>query len=313
MANVNETQAWESGIYRIETTDPILGGETGTANIQAKQLANRTLWLKARADQVDAAASGYGSLQARLAAMQDQVEAVGVDMVNLDQSAVMQALSLAHMAHNAVDALRFGPWCQAGEITIRNRGVVEGCVLTKSTSAARNLNISAGLCFAGGRTYPVAEGANAASVPVNLSATSAAAVSAYLYPHSDGQTYRLAVTAIGQPVPDNGIEIYRLTIPANSTDATDSYLANVTLTDVRRIERSYPDLLDAPPTVSLAFARALRGSDWRMALDVVSASGAPCTPDQIVVTNRATNGCTLALASAADDVHIRYSIERLNN
>lgn len=66
MANVNETQAWESGIYRIETTDPILGGETGTANIQAKQLANRTLWLKARADQVDAAASGYGSLQARL-------------------------------------------------------------------------------------------------------------------------------------------------------------------------------------------------------------------------------------------------------
>lgn len=313
MANVTENQVWESGIYRIETTDPILGGENGTANIQAKQLANRTAWLKVRADQVDAAASGYGSLQARLAAMQDQVEAVGVDMVNLDQSAVMQALSLAHMAHEAVDALRYGPWQQQGEITIRNRGVVSGCTLTKSTSATRNLHISAGVCFVGGRTYPVVEDNNAASVPANLSTTSAATVSAYLYPHSDGQTYRLAVTAIGQPVPDNGIEIYRLTIPANSTDATDPYLASVAMTDVRRIEPNYPDLLDAPPTLSLAFARPLRGSDWRLALDVVSASGAPCRPDQIIVSNRATNGCTLTLASAADDVHIRYSIERLND
>ena len=79
MANVTESSVWESGIYRIETTDPILGGETGTANIQAKQLANRTLYLKARADQVDAAASGYGSLQARLAVLQNSVEAISVD------------------------------------------------------------------------------------------------------------------------------------------------------------------------------------------------------------------------------------------
>jgi len=312
MANVTETPAWESGIYRIETTDPILGGETGTANIQAKQLANRTLWLKVRADQVDAAASGYGSLQARLTALQSQVEAVGADMVNMDHTAVMQALSLAHMAHEAIEALRFGPWQQRGEIVIRNRGVVSGCTVTKSTTAARNLNIAPGVCFAGGQTYPVIEGNNAASVPANTSTTTAVVVSAYLYPHTDGQTYRLAVTAIGQAVPDNGIEIYRLTIPANNTDATDPYLANVTLTDVRRIDANFPDMLDSPPTVSLSFARPMRGTDWRISLDLVSATGI-ARADDIVVTNRATNGCTLTLASAADNVRVRYLIERLTD
>jgi hypothetical protein len=312
MANVTETPAWESGIYRIETTDPILGGETGTANIQAKQLANRTQWLKVRADQVDAAASGHGSLQARLAAMQSQVEAVGTDMVNMDHTAVMQALSLAHMAHEAIEALRFGPLQQRGEIVSQNRGVVSGCTVTKSTTAARNLNIAPGVCFAGGMTYPVIEGTNAASVPANTSTTTAVVVSAYLYPHTDGQTYRLAVTAIGQAVPDNGIEIYRLTIPANNTDATDPNLTNVTLTDVRRIEANFPDMLDSPPTVSLAFARPMRGTDWRISLDVVSATGI-ARADDVLVTNRATNGCTLTLASAADNVRVRYLIERLTD
>jgi len=312
MANITETTSWDPGIYRIETTDPILGGETGTANIQARQLANRTNYLKVRADQVDAAASGYGSLQARLTTLQSQVEAVGADMANMDQTAVMQALSLAYMAHEAIEALRFGPWQQSGEVVIKNRGVVSGCTVSKSTTAARNLNIAPGVCFAGGLTYPVIEGTNAASVPANTSTTTAVVVSAYLYPHTDGQTYRLAVTAIGQPVPDNGIEIYRLTIPANNTDATDPNLTNVTLADVRRIEANFPDMLDSPPTVSLAFARPMRGTDWRISLDVVSATGVARTND-VLVSNRATNGCTLTLASAADDVRVRYLIERLTD
>jgi len=311
MANVSESAIWESGIYRIETTDPILGGETGTANIQAKQLANRTLWLKARADQVDAAASGYGSLAARLTVLQNSVEAVGTAMADMSHTAIMQALSLAHLANEGVEALRFGPWQQGGEITIRNRGVVSGCAVTRSTTAARNLHISAGTCFAGGNTYVVGAASNAASVPPNVGSV-AVTVSAYLYPHTDG-TYRLAVTAIGQSVPDNGIEIYRLTIPANSTDATDPYLANVMLTDVRRIEPAYPDLLDSPPSVSIAFARPMRGPDWRMSLEVVSATGAPCRADQIVIANRAGNGCTLQLGSAADNVLVRWQVTRLTD
>ena len=46
MANLKEKDVWEDGIYQIEENDPVLGGENGITNKPAKQLANRTLWLK---------------------------------------------------------------------------------------------------------------------------------------------------------------------------------------------------------------------------------------------------------------------------
>lgn len=46
MANLKETNTWEAGIYQLETTDPVVGGVDGISNKQAKQLANRTLYLK---------------------------------------------------------------------------------------------------------------------------------------------------------------------------------------------------------------------------------------------------------------------------
>jgi len=45
MANVTETSNWETGIYQLETTDPVEGGSGGISNQQAKQLGNRTKWL----------------------------------------------------------------------------------------------------------------------------------------------------------------------------------------------------------------------------------------------------------------------------
>lgn len=46
MANLTDNPIWESGIYQLEETDVVLGGSTGISNTQAKQLANRTAWLK---------------------------------------------------------------------------------------------------------------------------------------------------------------------------------------------------------------------------------------------------------------------------
>lgn len=54
MTNLTESSVFESGIYQIETDDPVLGGTplitagtpvTGHSNAQAQQLANRTKWL----------------------------------------------------------------------------------------------------------------------------------------------------------------------------------------------------------------------------------------------------------------------------
>ncbi|MGR4972973.1 glycine-rich domain-containing protein [Pseudomonas sp. LARHCG127] len=46
MAELPESQEWAQGVYQLETSDPVLGGPDGVSNQQAKQLANRTSWLK---------------------------------------------------------------------------------------------------------------------------------------------------------------------------------------------------------------------------------------------------------------------------
>jgi hypothetical protein len=53
----------------VETTTPWVGGDNGTANIQARQLKERTEYLKERSDEVDEAKQGMPSLEARIEAI----------------------------------------------------------------------------------------------------------------------------------------------------------------------------------------------------------------------------------------------------
>lgn len=67
MANLVEQEVYEEGIYQLELTDKVVGGENGISNLQAKQLANRTKYLKAevekRVETADkGAANGVASL-----------------------------------------------------------------------------------------------------------------------------------------------------------------------------------------------------------------------------------------------------------
>jgi hypothetical protein len=48
MANLVETDEFPAGIYQLETSDPVMGGEEGIDNLQAKQLAARTMFLRQR-------------------------------------------------------------------------------------------------------------------------------------------------------------------------------------------------------------------------------------------------------------------------
>lgn len=52
MANLFESPSWESGIYQLETTDRALAGADGILNVPFKQLANRTLALRKRLQQL---------------------------------------------------------------------------------------------------------------------------------------------------------------------------------------------------------------------------------------------------------------------
>ena len=44
MANITEVSQWENVIRQIENGEAATGGADGLANVQAKQLANRTQW-----------------------------------------------------------------------------------------------------------------------------------------------------------------------------------------------------------------------------------------------------------------------------
>ena len=88
MANLNETQTYEEGIYQLETTDPVVGGPDGLSNTQAKQLANRTAWLKAQVEQLLA-----------------ELDALGITDVTGLQAALHGKANADH-AHSAADLHR---------------------------------------------------------------------------------------------------------------------------------------------------------------------------------------------------------------
>lgn len=58
MADLPESNEWTTGIYQLETSDPVLGGPEGIDNLQAKQLANRTLWLKDKTESLGVSLAG---------------------------------------------------------------------------------------------------------------------------------------------------------------------------------------------------------------------------------------------------------------
>lgn len=57
MANLAETVNYDAGVYQLETTDPVQGGPSGIANAPAKNLANRTAWLKQHVDNLESGAT----------------------------------------------------------------------------------------------------------------------------------------------------------------------------------------------------------------------------------------------------------------
>ncbi|MCL1837003.1 MAG: hypothetical protein FWG46_05600 [Treponema sp.] len=58
MANLQETSQWETGIYQIAPTDAVMGGPNGIANLQARQLGNRTRFLSdSKADKASVTAA----------------------------------------------------------------------------------------------------------------------------------------------------------------------------------------------------------------------------------------------------------------
>jgi hypothetical protein len=59
MADLELEATWAPAVYQLELTDPVQGGPDGVDNLQAKQLGDRTEYLKQHVDNAD----GYIALQ----------------------------------------------------------------------------------------------------------------------------------------------------------------------------------------------------------------------------------------------------------
>lgn len=60
MTTLAESASWVAGIYQLETGDPVLAGPDGIDNLQAKQLANRTSYLKSVLEALVSGATAAG-------------------------------------------------------------------------------------------------------------------------------------------------------------------------------------------------------------------------------------------------------------
>lgn len=100
MANIPSSPVWSPEVTQIETTDAVLGGPDGVINVQAKQLADRTAFLK---QQVETAASVAGSAEDKAAQALAQIDAIEIATESASDSA---AAALLHkQAAEAAQAL----------------------------------------------------------------------------------------------------------------------------------------------------------------------------------------------------------------
>lgn len=291
MANLQEQIRWEDGIYQIEQTDPVVGGPDGISNLQAKLLANRTAWLKQQ-----------------LEAAQQDLEAVGIDGQNAIWSGVERALSEIGLLATELERNQTVRH-QEGEFILINRGVKSGCGLSKSTTANRNLNIAAGVCFMHGVEMPVEAEENAASVPSNSGSEDGTA-EAYLY-ILNGRV-RLGVTGLNEEAPEDSLVLASLSVPAGSTGTTAPQLEDVAITTVARHEPEWPLVQTSPAFTQKDFERVMGGNGYHLALDVVAYVGGESPRLIQNEADRAANTFRVYLGGSADAVRVRYVAHLMN-
>lgn len=292
MANLQETDVWVDGIYQLETTDPVMGGPDGIDNVQAKQLGSRTKYLK----------KGQDALKVRVDGLEQTTDQSLMAAMGQEIVRGMEQAALAFSEIEKTNKFRN----QTGQVRFVNRGTRRGCTVTKSTTATRNLTFEEGELFAKGRVYFLPQRINGAAVPSNNTAAPATCVA---FARITANGIELDVSNLGADAPADAIPLYRISVPAGNNSGSDQYLANVTLTDVRRIEPDYPLMLASPPAALVLWPFPFPVGDlgWQLAIDMVSSSG-DAAAHHVLVSERASNGARLTLATAADDVVINYQL-----
>jgi phage-related tail fiber protein len=244
-------------------------------------------------------------------ASQGWVDDFVAEHLNPVHGAAVAALDAAGLANRELLALR-QQRMQRGDVTIYNRGLIAGCAISK-TGAGRLIQMAAGMLFAHGARQPVLAAVTASEMVPENTGTESATCRAYAERAWDADKaahrWLLRLTALGGSVPAHGLHLATLTVPANSTLATDADLSGVTIATASglRTESGWPGVQLAPAYVTVTLAYPYSAADYPLRLEVVSCEGAPppLEPESL-----ATNSFRINVAGDADTVKVRWQTIR---
>lgn len=301
MANLTETPTYDVGVYQIETTDPVLGGANGIANTQAKQLANRTSYLKVRADVVDAAKGNSASLAARLDGIDTKVAATSPDMMEAFYALIIEAMGKSGLALREI-MKTLNQRFQTGQVTIRNAGVVSGCDVSAG-GTGRMVNNTAGVAYLAGMLQSIPAVTGTASIAQNTG-TSPGTVELYIDSTGD-----IKATALNEKTPAGNLLLYQVTVPAGNIVEN---LTGCTFTKVAASEPNFPMFLSDLPKASIVLPFNMDAATYRVDLEVVSQIGAAQQLGRLSVANKTTTGFDILLNGTADSVVVNWTARKLD-
>jgi len=281
---------WKDNVYIIETTDPVQGGIDGVANLGVKNVADRTTFLKNLID----------SIQSTV----EDLEGMDVDFQNALSASIIEALSSAGLANREIEKTlnqRF----QTGSVTIYNRGIKSGAVVSSGTGS-RDLDFSGCVCFSGAVLNSVPAQSAFWDVPANNTGSNSS-VDVYLVDEGDG--FIPKVTSLGESCPTDSILIYRIDIPDGSDSGTDPDLTMCTFNDLRRLEPEYPAMVSSSVTEYVALPFDMLTDDYVINLEVESFVGSSFQLGYVYVGNKANNGFSIYINGAVDTIKVRWSAQ----
>ncbi|AZD92063.1 MULTISPECIES: gp53-like domain-containing protein [Pseudomonas] len=118
MADLHEVNEWPEGIYQLETSDPVLGGPEGIDNLQGKQLASRTKWLRDQLEKIASGVTAVGKASKLATARALSFKGAATGTGSFDGSADIE-ITLA-LANSGVTA---GSW---PKVIVNSKGLVTG-------------------------------------------------------------------------------------------------------------------------------------------------------------------------------------------
>lgn len=260
---------------------------------------------------------GVASLDTRLDAIESGLSTIDPGSINNLQNAmsgaIMEALDLAGIANREL-LKTLTTRLQTGTGVIYNRGVISGCTIARSVDTPRTVALAQGKFFFHGRTYTTDSMTPAellGSVPPNNGASSAYSY-AYLWADSNGRL-QFDCTQLGASVPSDGLLLYRITVPAGNTEVTDAYIANCTLTDQRRVEALYPDVVSNPALVTIALPQSMvdGDTDYMVDVEVISFEGSRFQLGDIYCQDKLVNGFKIYLNGTADKVYVKCFLRKI--